>query len=168
MVIKCSIKRAAFAAIGWLAVQFSSASASAQEGDIRGVHDPCIIKEQDSYYIFSTGGGIPVRTSKDLIHWESIGQVFDDVPAWTRQEVPGSKGLWAPDISFFNGRYHLYYSVSTFGKNRSCIGLATNQTLDPKSTGYKWIDQGKVIESEPGRDDWNAIDPNVVLDADRK
>ncbi len=52
---------------------------------------------------------------------------------------------------------------STFGSNRSSIGLATNQTLDPASEKYRWVDQGKVISSE-SRDDWNAIDPNVVLD----
>jgi arabinan endo-1,5-alpha-L-arabinosidase len=41
--------------------------------------------------------------------------------------------------------------------------LATNQTLDPTSDNYKWDDLGKVISSYPS-DDWNAIDPNIVLD----
>lgn len=138
--------------------------ADGQEGDVRRVHDPHIIAADGAYYIFCTGGGIPIRRSKDLIHWERIGTVFDETPAWAKREVPGVRGLWAPDISFFNGRYHLYYSVSTWGKNRSCIGLAVNDTLDPASPKYKWIDQGKVIESTPGRDNWNAIDANVVLD----
>ena len=66
-------------------------------------------------------------------------------------------------MSYFNGKYHLYYSASTFGSNRSSIGLATNQTLDPTSDKYRWVDQGKVISSDTG-DDWNAIDPDVVLD----
>jgi arabinan endo-1,5-alpha-L-arabinosidase len=39
----------------------------------------------------------------------------------------------------------------------------TNQTLDPASDKYRWVDQGNVIGSEP-KDDWNAIDPDVVLD----
>src|SRR6185369_15576524 len=73
------------------------------------------------------------------------------------------RGLWAPDISYFNGQYHLYYSVSTFGSNRSSIGLATNQTLDPGSDKYRWVDHGKIISSNTS-DDWNAIDPNVVFD----
>ncbi len=60
--------------------------------------------------------------------------------------------------------YYLYYSVSAFGKNTSCIGVATNTTLDPGDKNYKWVDHGKVIQSVPGRDLWNAIDPNVVLD----
>jgi arabinan endo-1,5-alpha-L-arabinosidase len=66
-------------------------------------------------------------------------------------------------VSYFNGKYHLYYSVSTFGSNHSSIGLATNETLDPASEKYRWIDQGKVIGSNPS-DDWNAIDPDLVLD----
>ncbi|WP_269431716.1 family 43 glycosylhydrolase [Bacillus sp. JCM 19034] len=40
------------------------------------------------------------------------------------------ESIWAPDISFYNGVYYLYYSVSTFGENTSAIGLVTNTTLD--------------------------------------
>jgi arabinan endo-1,5-alpha-L-arabinosidase len=53
--------------------------------------------------------------------------------------------------------------VSTFGSNRSAIGLATNETLDPAAPNYRWRDQGPVVEST--RDsDFNAIDPNHVVD----
>jgi arabinan endo-1,5-alpha-L-arabinosidase len=72
--------------------------------------------------------------------------------------------IWAPDVSYFNGQYHLYYAVSTFGRQRSVIGLATNRTLDPSAPGYQWVDQGEVIASQPGRSNYNAIDPNLVLD----
>ncbi len=131
-----------------------------------GVHDPCIAKEAGKYYVFSTHGGIGMIESDDLIHWKRAGRVFEKLPDWTFKDIPGSNGdPWAPDIAYFNGRFHLYYSVSTFGSNRSCIGLATNKTLDPKSPDYKWEDQGKVIESQKS-DDWNAIDSNVVLDGE--
>jgi arabinan endo-1,5-alpha-L-arabinosidase len=80
------------------------------------------------------------------------------------KEIPGARGAWAPDISFYNGRYHLYYSVSTFGKNNSAIGLVTNRTLDPNSPEYKWIDQGLVVRSHQGQDNWNAIDGNLVIE----
>lgn len=134
-------------------------------GFVRQVHDPCIIKDGDTYHLFSTGPHIWWRTSKDLETWELRGGVFGAIPDWARQEIPRADSLWAPDISYYNGRFHLYYSVSTFGSNRSCIGLATNVTLDPESPDYQWVDQGKVIESFP-TDDWNAIDPNLVLDED--
>ena len=128
------------------------------------VHDPAIIKEGDTYYVFSTGQGIPIRRSRDLVRWESVGQVFDSLPSWATAAVPGVRNSpWAPDISFFNGKYHLYYSLSTFGKNTSALGLATNTTLDPGRPGYRWVDQGKVIQSIP-ENQWNAIDPNVVID----
>lgn len=132
-------------------------------GDVRQVHDPSIIKDGDTYYLFSTRAGIAIRCSKDLINWRLCGDVFAHLPEWAVKDVPGLRGLWAPDVSYFNGKYHLYYSASTFGSNRSSIGLATNETLDPASDKYRWMDHGKIIGSNAG-DDWNAIDPNVVLD----
>ncbi len=61
---------------------------------------------------------------------------------------------------------YLYYSVSAFGKNTSCIGLATNKTLDPSDPDYAWTDHGKIIQSVPGETNWNAIDPNLIVDGD--
>jgi len=139
--------------------------ARAQTGDVRDVPDPSIIKHGDSYYIFATGAGIPIRRSKDLVHWELVGQVFDQpLPSWAQQEVPGTRIPWAPDIAYYNGKYYLYYSLSTFGSQRSVIALATNATLDPGSPEYRWVDHGKVLESWPGRSDFNAIDPNMAFD----
>jgi len=138
------------------------------------VHDPVIIREGDTFYVFSTGGSpqrggfIPICCSKDLYNWSRCGAVFEQLPEWTTQEIPGTRGIWAPDISYFNGKYHIYYSVSTFGKNNSAIGLATNTTLDPNSPDYKWQDQGIVIRSTSGQTDWNAIDGNLVLEGKDK
>ncbi len=101
--------------------------------------------------------------SKDMVEWEFCGRVFERIPGWLSKAVPGVGDLWAPDISYFNGRWHLYYSGSTFGSNRSVIGLATNATLDINSPDYAWVDEGMVIESEPSFD-WNAIDPNLAFD----
>jgi arabinan endo-1,5-alpha-L-arabinosidase len=137
-------------------------------GDLR-VHDPSVIRHGDTFYIFSTGGRsgrgvIHVRCSRDLYNWTLCGSVFEKLPEWTRREIPVARSAWAPDISFFNGKYHLYYSVSAFGTNNSAIGLATNLTLDPNSPDYAWEDQGMVIRSVAGRDDYNAIDGNLVLE----
>jgi arabinan endo-1,5-alpha-L-arabinosidase len=137
------------------------------EGDISPIHDPAIIRERGIYHVFASNRFaeklVPMFCSPNLRQWTLCGNVFDGVPDWALQEVPGARGIWAPDISFFEGRYHLYYSVSTFGKNRSVIGLTTNRTLDPLSPDYRWVDEGKVVGSTP-EDDWNAIDPNLAFD----
>lgn len=127
-------------------------------------HDPVIAKEDGKYYLFCTGRGLPIQTSTDMLSWERSGRVFDTAPDWTAATIPGSTEFyWAPDISFFNGKWHIYYSVSTFGSNRSAIGLVTSPTLDAAKPNYAWKDEGIVIESHKS-DDWNAIDANVVLD----
>ncbi|SFQ24128.1 arabinan endo-1,5-alpha-L-arabinosidase [Hymenobacter arizonensis] len=129
-------------------------------------HDPVMIRQNGTYYMFCTGMGIAVWSSKDMKTWTPEKPVFDAPPAWAVATVPSFRGhIWAPDISFANGQYSLFYSISAFGKNTSAIGLVTNKTLDPKSPDFKWVDHGKVIQSVPGRDMWNAIDPNLARDA---
>ncbi len=129
------------------------------------VHDPVIFRQDGTYYIFATGQGIFVWSSHDMVNWTREKPVFDAPPAWAVAAVPTFKGhIWAPDISHHAGQYYLYYSVSAFGKNTSCIGLATNSTLDPHSPDFKWVDHGKIIQSIPGQTNWNAIDPNLITD----
>jgi arabinan endo-1,5-alpha-L-arabinosidase len=129
------------------------------------VHDPVIIKQDSLYYVFFTGNGIANWSSKDMIHWKHEKPVFAEAPKWAVEAIPGFKGhIWAPDISYHNGLYYLYYSVSAFGKNTSAIGVATNKTLHTDSPDYLWIDHGKVIQSIPGKTNWNAIDPNLITD----
>lgn len=135
----------------------------ALSGDL-GAHDPVIIKAGGTYYVFHTGPGISVKVSSDLRTWSKSDAVFDPYPAWIGEELTDVGDLWAPDISFFGGVYHLYYAASTFGSNHSCIGHATRAALDTGS----FVDHGPVICSnhDGAADDWNAIDPNVVIDDD--
>jgi arabinan endo-1,5-alpha-L-arabinosidase len=137
-------------------------------GDYAITHDPSIAKEGNNYYVFATTsnakeGQFPIRCSKDLMAWKLCGYVFDRIPAWIREASPKTRDLWAPDISFFHGKYHMYYAYSLFGTNTSGIALATNETLDPKSPKYHWKDEGLVLKSTK-EDNFNAIDPNIVLD----
>ncbi|WP_260925780.1 arabinan endo-1,5-alpha-L-arabinosidase [Novosphingobium sp. 9] len=134
-------------------------------GAITPVHDPVIIREGQTYHVYNTiGRYIGEKTSTDLVHWVNAGPVFDTLPAWATKAVPGTEGIWAPDISYENGEYRLYYAVSTFGSNRSAVGLATSPTLDRSSANYHWTDHGLVVMSTEA-DDFNAIDPNFVKDA---
>ncbi|HXT34965.1 MAG TPA: arabinan endo-1,5-alpha-L-arabinosidase [Chloroflexota bacterium] len=153
----------------------SGAVPSGRADDMSGytfVHDPSMIKEGHTYYLFSTGdpagvignGNAQIRTSTDLRHWRYRGTVFQTIPGWVIDAVGEIPNLWAPDISYYHGLYHLYYAGSTFGTSNSVIGLATNKTLDLASPAYHWVDRGLVIRSTTN-DDWNAIDPNLALDA---
>ncbi len=139
------------------------------EGDVEYTHDPSISKDGDTWYLFGTANGpgrngeLPIRCSQDLHVWKRCGNVFDQIPEWIRKQSPETKELWAPDISYFNGEYHLYYAFSAFGKNTSGIALLTNKTLNPKSPDFHWVDRGLVLQSRL-EDDFNAIDPNLVID----
>jgi arabinan endo-1,5-alpha-L-arabinosidase len=138
-------------------------------GDIAPVHDPCIIRQADAYYVFCTTqrqdapGQISCRISNDLASWKRIGTVFDKLPAWIGNVIPDVRGLWAPDISFHRGRYWLYYAASSFGSNQSAIGLATNASLDPSAPDFQWKDEGLVFQSNKS-DDYNCIDPSHFVD----
>ncbi|UOQ50947.1 family 43 glycosylhydrolase [Hymenobacter cellulosivorans] len=132
-------------------------------------HDPSsIVKDGGKYWIFTTGTGIYGMYSTDLVKWESGPRpVFaaGAYPSWIKTKVPGFTGdFWAPECVYRNGRFYLYYSVSTFGSSVSTIGLVTNVTLDPASPNYQWVDQGEVVSSGAGSA-CNAIDPAVVTDA---
>lgn len=129
------------------------------------VHDPVVIREGDTFHMYCTGYGISHFSAQNLAEWQYRGPVFEDIPVWTREHVSDFKGhIWAPDIFYWEGTYYLYYSISSFAKNTSCIGVVTNKTLDPDDSRYQWKDHGIVIESVPGRDLWNAIDPNIIRD----
>ena len=146
----------------------AGASSQGLTGDI-WAHDPSLIQWNGCYYAFSTGhpplneGTITIRRAcGDLSGpWELIGTVFDAQPEWIAREIGAKpRHLWAPDISYHNGKFYLYYAGSTFGSNVSVIGLATNTTLDPQDPDYQWIDEGMVIRSYR-HNNYNAIDPEV-------
>ncbi len=133
-------------------------------GDL-GVHDPALIKTASGYVVVYTGNGIALKTSSDRVTWRNAGSAFSSMPAWHKTYVPqATSSLWAPDISFRDGKYWLYYAVSTFGSNVSAIGLATSPTLDASGRGV-WTDQGMVVRSQAS-DNFNAIDPNAAVDRD--
>lgn len=133
------------------------------------LHDPStILRENGVWWLFATGRQITSASSPDLQTWTYHDPVLAEAPPWAIEVAPGNKKhhYWAPDILKVGKRYHLYYSVSEFGKNTSAIALATSPTLDPTRPGHGWTDHGIVIRSGPGKD-YNAIDPSVFLDKGR-
>jgi arabinan endo-1,5-alpha-L-arabinosidase len=128
-------------------------------GDV-GVHDPSVVKRPNgSYLVAHTGANIALKTSTDRTAFRNAGAVFPGGAPWTTTYTGGDRNLWAPDLSYRNGQYYLYYSASTFGSNRSAIFLATSTSGDSGT----WTNQGLVVESRTS-DNFNAIDPDLFVD----
>lgn len=142
------------------------------------VHDPVLAYEDSTYYLYATGMGVQLITSKDLrmwtVHRRAALQPIDGadttsrriLPAWTSDSVPGFRNhVWAPDIIRYRDRWWMAYSCSTFGRNTSAIGLASSPTLNFRdSLHYHWRDEGCLVASREKRDNWNAIDPAFIID----
>ena len=126
------------------------------------VHDPVMAFEDSTFHIYATGMGIQHMTSTDRKNWTVRPEpVMSVIPQWATDSVPGfSNHVWAPDIINWHGRWWMAYSCSTFGKNGSAIGLLSNRSL----SFPVWKDEGCIVASREQRDNWNAIDPNFVID----
>lgn len=132
-------------------------------GDI-GVHDPSMVKRPSGGYLAAyTADNIGLKTSGDRTAFRNTGAAFPGGASWTYAYTNGSRNLWAPDLSYHNGLYYMYYAASTFGSNHSAVFLATSTSGDPGS----WTNRGLIISSQQS-DDFNAIDPNLVVDAQGK
>ncbi len=84
-----------------------------------GAADPTTVagRNGDSgYYTVATGKGARILHSENLKEWKVVGRVFSErVPGWASETVPKNHGIWAPDISFHNGLYHLCITSSCRG-----------------------------------------------------
>jgi arabinan endo-1,5-alpha-L-arabinosidase len=126
-----------------------------------GTHDPSVVKTPSGTYLLAyTGTNIQLKTSTDRVTWRNAGAAFPNGASWTTAYTGGSTNLWAPDISYHNGQYYMYYSASTFGSSHSGIFLATSST----GASGSWTNKGLVIETTSSSN-YNAIDPNLFVDA---
>jgi arabinan endo-1,5-alpha-L-arabinosidase len=157
----------ALAAVPTLAVAAAPPDAAAADypgpgvvtGDVR-LHDPSFVKRPDGGYLVAhTAHGVGLKTSTDRTAFRNAGTVFPGGAPWTTPYTGGDRNLWAPHLSYANGRYYLYYSASSFGSNRSAIFLATS----PSGNSGTWNNEGLVIESFTSND-YNAIDPHLQVD----
>ncbi len=137
---------------------------------VYNVHDPSVLKDGDWYYMYSTDvgygidvrSGIQVRKSKDLVEWQFVGWVFDNLPAMASNFIKSNGGtpnnsLWAPYIMKVGSEYRLYFSLASNAARVSCIGLATASS----PTG-PWTEKGIAVASTDGYPGTNAIDPTVA------
>eukprot|EP00727_Mastigamoeba_balamuthi_P012747 m51a1_g8095 putative arabinan endo- -alpha-l-arabinosidase (324) ;mRNA; f:67016-67987 len=160
-------------ALVWVLLLVAHGSGATVSGDISPVHDPSGIVwapwasgGRFNYFIASTGPRIPLRCSTDRISWVSCGTVFATEPSWWRARIPKmGADVWAPDVlALPDGSLVMYYSVSAFTTQNSCIGAAKAT----KGSGPAvWQDMGPVLcSSTPSP--YNAIDPHTYWDANGK
>lgn len=139
----------------------STASGYPSPGNITGstwAHDPTVVKRPDgTYLVATTGRGIPLKTSSNRTSWSDAGAAFPNGAPWTVAYTTGD--LWAPDLSYRNGQYYLYYAASAFGSTNSGIYLATSTS----GNAGTWTNRGLVV-STTGSSNYNAIDPDLVVD----
>ncbi|KAF8305788.1 secreted arabinase, partial [Clavulina sp. PMI_390] len=131
-------------------------------GAYTGVHDPSKLCKDSSgkYWLFSTGVGIPIRTSTDRTAWVSAGTVWPNGASWTDAYTGTSNGnLWAPDCYIQGSKFILYYAASSFGSQNSAIFMATSTT----GASGSWTNQG-LVTSSSSSNTYNAIDPDLVID----
>ena len=121
------------------------------------------LKENSTWWVFSTGPGLQVKYSPDGLNWTQGVQIFASELSWWRTYAPtmGNNDVWAPDIHKFNGRYWCYYCVSEFGTNNSAIGLTSCSSI---ALG-DWRDDGVILTSKSGSQSFNALDPDLTFDA---
>ncbi|KAM0750291.1 endo-1,5-alpha-L-arabinosidase [Meredithblackwellia eburnea MCA 4105] len=129
------------------------------------LHDPGIAKGPSGTYVLaSTGAGLPLRTSTDRVNWIDGGMVFPEGNPSATEEFTGARWsvLWAPDVTYVNGSWWVYYAASSLGSQKSGIFLARSET----GLNGTWKDHGLVISSSSSVN-WNAIDPNLAIDGDK-
>lgn len=135
--------------------------------------DPGVLKAPDGYYYMAATGSryqysqyhaLPIFRSPDLVHWTYLTDAFGNgrYPSWTNTVVPDRKDFWAPDLSYHDGRYFLYYAATqksdpAHPTNNKAIGVATAD-----SPAGPWRDSGRPLVTGT---DFRAIDPQAFTDS---
>ncbi|MEZ4232448.1 MAG: glycoside hydrolase family 43 protein [Polyangiaceae bacterium] len=103
--------------------------------------DPGVMRDGDTYYMACTPGPkYPMRSSKDLVHWQREGNVFTDAtkPSW------GTGSFWAPELHKVGSSYVVYFSAKSSTSGTFAIGAASAAS----PTG-PYTDIGKPLITEP-------------------
>lgn len=116
--------------------------------------DPSVCAVGDDYYIvnssFAYFPGLPIMHSKDLAHWEHIGNAMDRNSQLPLKQDEISRGLFAPTIRYHKGTFYIICTNVTEGGN--FVITAT----DPKGP---WSEPHYLPETD-------GIDPSLFFDED--
>ena len=74
--------------------------------------DPDAIRVGEDYYLISSSftylPGVPVLHSKDLVHWERIGNCVERLPFDRYAQPAHGCGTWAPALRYHAGRFYAF------------------------------------------------------------
>lgn len=114
--------------------------------------DPSVVKIGNEYWAAGTTSNwfpaFPLYRSKNLVNWTPAGHVFTKVPDWADYY------LWAPEITYENGKVYLYYTGHKKGGNL-CIAAAVADKPEGPYTdlGPLMCEQDGSIDAFPMRDE---------------
>ena len=96
------------------------------------MHDPVIIRENGTYYIFATGHGVTVWSSRDMANWTQEKPVFDAPPAWAVSAVPTFRGhIWAPELHRIGDSWYIYVAASDGNNANHRMHVLERNAVDP-------------------------------------
>ncbi|PWG00558.1 glycoside hydrolase family 43 protein [Levilactobacillus bambusae] len=76
--------------------------------------DPSMIRVGDTYYIanstFEWFPGVRLHESKDMVHWNELPSPLASVTMLDMAGNPASGGIWAPDLSYADGKFWLVFT----------------------------------------------------------
>lgn len=119
--------------------------------------DPSFCRVGDTYYLvnssFAFFPGVPLFTSKDLVHWRQLGHVLDRPSQDPLDHQAVSGGIFAPAISY-NEHNNTFYMITTnVGKGNFFV-----KTKDPSKGWSEPIYLPKI----------DGIDPSFFFDKNGK
>ncbi len=98
--------------------------------------DPSIVRVGADYYMvnstFQYFPAIIISHSKDLVHWEQIGHVFSKSEELDLSKFFDGCGIWAPDISYHNGKFYIFFCLVQLTKDRK-INVRGNYMVESKN-----------------------------------
>lgn len=121
--------------------------------------DPSLVRVGEDYYLvnstFQYFPAILISHSKDLVHWKQIGHVFSDPASLDLTGFDDGCGIWAPDISFHDGQFYIFYCLVQLKKDRS-VNVRGNYVTSSKSINGPW---SKPVQlTEEGNDPSHFVD----------
>jgi xylan 1,4-beta-xylosidase len=106
--------------------------------------DPSICRAGDDYYIvnssFAYFPGLPIFHSRDLVNWKQIGHAMDRPEQLPLLGAGVSRGLFAPSISYYKGKFYIVCTLIDRGGNfvitaTNPAGPWSNPTYINKASG---------------------------------